>query len=60
MVVRGCGWKYLTLQYLNIKSYVKPFLVAKTHPTNTPQQPFVFVTSTMVKNIEYDIGAQAN
>ena len=42
----------------NIKSYVKPYLVAKTHPTNTPQQPFV--TSTMVENIEYDIGAIAN
>ncbi len=58
MVVRGCGWKYLTLRLLNIKSYVKPFLVAKTHPTNTPQQPLW--TSTMVENIEYDIGAQAN
>ena len=46
--------------FVYIKSYVKPFLIAKTHPTptNTPQQPFV--TSTMVENIEYDIGAQAN
>ena len=52
MDVRSCGWKYLTLRELDIKSYVKPFLVAKAHPTNTPQQPFV--TSTMVENIEYD------
>ena len=46
--------------FVYIKSYVKPFLIAKTHPTptNTPQQPFV--TSTTVKNIEYDIGAPAN
>ena len=49
MVVHGCGWKYLTLRELDFKSYVKPFLIAKTHPTNNPQLPYVL--STMVENI---------
>ena len=43
-----------------MKSYVKPLLVAKKHPTNTPNSQQPFVTSTMVENIEYDIGAIAN
>jgi hypothetical protein len=30
------------------------------HPTNTPNSQQPFVTSTMVENIEYDIGAIAN
>jgi hypothetical protein len=58
MGVHGCGWKYLTLRLLNIKSYVKPFLVAK-HTPQTPPNSHLW-TSTMVKNIEYDIGAQSN
>jgi hypothetical protein len=60
VVVRGCGWKYLTPtpRLLHMKSYDKPFLVAKPHLTTTPKPPFV--TLTMIKNIEYDIGAQAN
>ncbi len=56
--LHGCGWKYLTPRLLHMKSYVKPFLVVKTHLTTTPQPPFV--PSMMVKNIEYDIEAPAN
>ncbi len=58
MVVHGCGWKYLTLWELNIKSYVEPFLIAKHTLQPPPEQPFV--TSTMVKIIAQYIGAQAN
>ena len=36
MVVRGYGWKLLSPRLANMKSYVKPYLVAKTHPTTTP------------------------
>jgi hypothetical protein len=48
MVVRGFGWKYLTLQELNINFYVKPFLDPFSLPNQHPQPPFV--TSTMVEN----------
>jgi hypothetical protein len=60
MVVRGCGWKYLTLhlQEPNVNSYVKPFLDPFSLPKQHPQPPFVILT--MVENIKYDIGAQAN
>ena len=34
MVLHCCGWKYLSIRYFTSKSYVKPFLVAKTHTTN--------------------------
>jgi hypothetical protein len=48
MVVRGCGWKYLTLQEPNINSYVKPFLDPFSSPNQHPEP--LFETSTMVEN----------
>ena len=43
----GWGWTYLRLQELTSKSYFEPFLVAKTHATNTPQRHLLVGQKTL-------------